>query len=351
MIETKEFLESILKECYDLGLSEKEICKKYGINYKSFYGKKKKFGLVKFTRGLNPNCRTKKNTYNCNEDYFSVVCSENSYWAGFLAADGNISRNNKSLAFGLKTSDIKTIEEFKLALSSESIIKNHVKKLNGKTYYFSDIFITSKKLCEDLTKNFNITNKKSLTLMPPKINDCFLDYYIKGYIDGDGSICEYTRKKNSLTEIRISMLGTLEVLTCIKNRFLKILNKKDGIYLCKKDPNKDGKIKNTWSLHMSLSSSVEIFKYYYNLDYGIDRKWKKEFYDYCVNYADRRCSKKDEIKIRVIDLIKTNSKKEVAKIVGYTEQGIHKMINSKRYIYLKSCLDTGISDMETEESE
>ena len=75
----------------------------------------------------------------------------------------------------------------------------------------TSIAINCKEICEDLLINFNITPRKSLTLKPPlKIKDDYLKMcYIKGVIDGDGSVCNN----------RIVIYGTKELLEWIKENF------------------------------------------------------------------------------------------------------------------------------------
>lgn len=144
-----------------------------------------------------------------NHNFFSKPNLLNSYWAGFIAADGCID-------------DTKYSKKLKITLAHKD--RNHLFRLkkyinySGKIYrhQFSVIELVSNKLCEDLRKNFNITPRKSLTLKPPKgLTKRQTLAYIIGYIDGDGYIGVIDNTK------RIKILGTKFVLNWIRKQLLQ----------------------------------------------------------------------------------------------------------------------------------
>src|SRR3990167_7821339 len=49
-----------------------------------------------FERGKNPQS-SEHSRFKCNEDFFGVPNILNSYWAGFIAADGNIRKDTNTL--------------------------------------------------------------------------------------------------------------------------------------------------------------------------------------------------------------------------------------------------------------
>lgn len=146
--------------------------------------------------------------YSINKEYFSIPNEQNSYWAGFLAADGNISKDYKKLSIGLQISD-------------KDILDNFVKDLDytNPTKVYKDrvsVTINCEEICRDLEKNFNIIPVKSKILNhPPLENERNIMAFIKGVIDGDGSICND----------RIIIYGTKELLTWIKFYFDKWIPK------------------------------------------------------------------------------------------------------------------------------
>lgn len=118
-----------------------------------------------------------------NHTYFSTYNPESCYWAGFLAADGNISKHTNAVQISLGEKDLDHLNKFKLSLQSEhSVVKdNNCYRLS---FY-------SKQMQEDLLYNFNITPSKSFTIEFPLIPHKFLKYFILGYFDGDGHISLY----------------------------------------------------------------------------------------------------------------------------------------------------------------
>lgn len=50
--------------------------------------------------------------YSINKEYFKYINEENCYWAGFIAADGNISRDMRKLSIKLSIKDKELLENF-----------------------------------------------------------------------------------------------------------------------------------------------------------------------------------------------------------------------------------------------
>ena len=315
---SKEFISSLIQQSTKEKMPIKNLCKINHISYKTFCKYKKLYNFEYFSPGKNPGSRTKFNEYSCNDNYFSIPTEENSYWAGFIAADGNI--HKRTLSFGLKHSDIQQIELFKSHIQSESPIKTYNTKLNDKIFKFSSIAINSEKICSDLLRNFNITKNKSLTLEPPPLNDSCLDYYIKGYICGDGCISIYNNRRYD--KMRLSILGTYNVLMCIKNRISEIIQMDVGSLY---------KIKNIYNLSYSSKTARTIFLHYYGLKYGLPRKWSYEKFLFCKNWKDGRTEKGEERRRLVFDLSKTKSNYEIAEILNCTYQNVYIIKNTQRY--------------------
>lgn len=299
---TKEFIETILKYSSDNQVSEKKAAEHFKFSYKTLPYYKRKYGLEINPIGNGKFTYRYERQHNVNDDFFNNPNILNCYWAGFIAADGCIEgRSNNVLYIGLSSKDKHHLELFKTNICFTGLILNSVIKREEKTFYSSSIRFTSSKITNDLNTNFNITPKKSLTLLPPNITDeRLIDAFICGYIDGDGSISLYKNHiRNIQDSLSISMLGTYEMLTWIKNRFTSILGKECGC-ISKKDKDND---KNTYSYTVGTSKNVrEIFKHFYNIDVPkLERKWKPEIYEYCINFKkkDPICKRKG---VNVFDL-------------------------------------------------
>lgn len=147
---------------------------------------------------------------NYNSRFFSEPNPVNSYWAGFLAADGNIRGKTNQLTF--YQADPEAVKGFQLAIEHDGRIRCRVRP---RTTEYS-LSLTSAEMVSDLLRNFSITPNKSLTLKPPpSLNqECSLAF-VGGLIDGDGSVHQrknhQTRSGNPFLDI--SLTGTMEILT------------------------------------------------------------------------------------------------------------------------------------------
>lgn len=275
-----------------------------------------------YSRGKNPNSK-KKRVHHINDNFFEIPNFENCYWAGLLAADGNVSK--KVVTISLQEQDCDQIGKLNKTLSSNYSVKHYLAK---DMFPYCCLAFSSEKITKDLYENFNITPRKSLTLIPPNIKTSILiDSFICGYIDGDGCIGLYNSKRQKA--LSISLLGTYELCIWIKNRFEEILGKQiKGIR--KKVEHKN----NTYSLAISDLNARKIFKHYYDLDLPkLNRKWSKEIYIHCNTYVKfRNIEKYKLIQNKMKEL---NSQTLVAKDLGisqaavswYTKQDIYKQLD------------------------
>lgn len=128
------------------------------------------------------------------EDVFEQLDEYACYWGGFLAADGNVD-SKKRIRLMLNYDDISHLEKFKELLGSTHTISSNTNQYNRCSFEF-----THKKMCEDLELNFNIVpNKTDKLKFPHHLTKEQLRHYIRGYFDGDGSVCESFSNKNSIT--------------------------------------------------------------------------------------------------------------------------------------------------------
>ncbi len=146
------------------------------------------------------NTYRKKHTY--NEEFFKEPNVINSYWAGFIAADGCISDTGHSinLKVSLKSTDIEILEKLAKDIEYSGPIPvysaTYSPAQQEKYGYTSTSFYSAKlviyafgKAARDLKDNFNITPRKSLTLkFPGHLPDECKRAFIVGYSDGDGCI-------------------------------------------------------------------------------------------------------------------------------------------------------------------
>lgn len=268
----------------------------------------------------------KQRTYNVDDFFFNIPNELNSYYAGFIAADGNIrSRNSekRTLGIGLSSKDSKWLKTFKEKIKSESPIKNRIQK---KIYEITEISITSKQVVDDLKSNFNVVPRKSLILEPPFIKEQNLKYaFICGYIDGDGTIFLSKRKNGINKTLHLSILGTKRMCEWIKHTFDELTNKCGRIKL---KPNT-----RIYRLDYCCKAAREIIKVLSDINVPkLERKWTKEIIDHSKNFV--RCHNHTFKKVYIYDLnfklIKEcTSVKEASLFSGISYDMVSKIINRK----------------------
>lgn len=197
------------------------------------------------------------NQHSCNEKYFSKPNIENCYWAGFIAADGCITKDN-SLSITLSIKDIDHLKTFKNKIKYTGKIKVYAR--DKKQYCRIEIF--NKYIVKDLLTNFKITRRKTFTLKPPNLkNKNHIKSFIIGYIDGDGHIGIH---KNIFY---ISVYGTKSVVTWIRKYFLK--------FSLEKSSSQIHKTKNTYYIGFANKKAETIYQSFVNIKNNkLKRKWK-----------------------------------------------------------------------------
>ena len=198
----------------------------------------------------------RRTSIDLDEKAFEEITNpEQSYWVGFIYADGYLSKTNKyTNYFGISVAerDIDILHKFKSFLKYNGEIKHYTQTSGfSNNSKYVRLLIGSNKIVSDLEKYGVVQNKSLLIDSMPEIP--FLNDFIRGVIDGDGSI----RKSNG--QLRIS--GNYNFL------------KEIGDYL--KEPYNLRKDKTIYSLEFSLSSSRKILKKVYsNSTVYLERKYK-----------------------------------------------------------------------------
>lgn len=123
--------------------------------------------------------------YTLDENYFETESSNMAYILGFIAADGNISKNLNEIKITLSIKDKEILEKIQKELNSSRPLREYTDN-NG--YEKITLDFCSLKIQNKLAE-YGIIPNKTLTLKPPyKLNQKFIIDYIRGYFDGDGCI-------------------------------------------------------------------------------------------------------------------------------------------------------------------
>lgn len=131
-------------------------------------------------------------TYDRDDAFFSVPNAINSYYAGYIAADGSIDGKEHAVRWSAEETDRGSLEGFKKHTRYEGPIgfKLNMAGLgkNPSRQNFLDVYGAAQ-WCKDLEENFGVVPQKTHRVEPPHTASDFLNAcFIRGYIDGDGSI-------------------------------------------------------------------------------------------------------------------------------------------------------------------
>ncbi|MEK6880803.1 MAG: hypothetical protein AABY22_14385, partial [Nanoarchaeota archaeon] len=119
--------------------------------------------------------------YNYDINYFDKYSEDNSYWAGFIMADGCLRRKMKRLEIKASLKDNGHLSKFKKIINFEGDIKTY--------YNYDSIGIGGGWFYQSLKRNFGITPRKTFTCEFPKnLPKKYWNHFIRGLFDGDGCI-------------------------------------------------------------------------------------------------------------------------------------------------------------------
>lgn len=231
-------------------ISEREMARRLGIGKTSVNRWREELGLV-----------IKKDTV--NEDFFKAWTSEMAYILGYIFADGNINwkpeKSYRALTITASEKDKGHLEKVRSKLEST---KELLYSKNTKSYR---LIVNSKTICMDLMR-LGLIPRKSLTIKFPKIPEKFLRHFIRGIVDGDGSVRYVERKRSPYFEIQVSS-GSPKFL----KKMVEIIKKNVGVGA------KMRKIgKNTFLIRYSCSRGKKLADWIYrDADLFLDRKFQQ----------------------------------------------------------------------------
>lgn len=220
-MKTTDFTNKQLLELYNNYKTMSELSKFFNINIQTLINHFNKRNIPFKKRKL----------YEVNDYFFDTYTPESCYWAGFLAADGGIEYNKNRITLELKKTDIEHIEKYKCALSCTANIQ-HLTKIDKRPefktgiYYSVKIRFNSKQMVKSLKENFNITSRKSKNLQFANklLNHEYLNHYMRGLIDGDGSV------RGSKQNSTLFLCGSKDIVETFKNVIVKKYNINESKY-------------------------------------------------------------------------------------------------------------------------
>jgi hypothetical protein len=231
--------------------------------------KRSKLAILAQGERLGLKRNTNKPRFEINENYFEKWSAKMAYILGFIFADGSIIKpKNKGysdrLSFGVNIKDIDILKKIKRELSA-----GHSLSMNNNTdsVHFS---IQSQKIANRL-KALGVSYKKScregFKKKFPRIPKAYLRDFIRGVIDGDGTInFDKTRRYPTL-----GVCGKKHIITFIRDYFFT----KFEAYSKIGHASKDGYYYNLFYIYYRSNTAKElIFHLYDKASLYLDRKFK-----------------------------------------------------------------------------
>ena len=129
-----------------------------------------------------------------DDRFFEVVdAPEKAYFLGFLYADGYIDEKRHHVELSLQSKDKYILEKLNRLVNHEKELTYRKAKKHWKTGNMESdgyrLYIKNKKIAGDLV-NLGMRQRKSFTLAWPKfLTGDLAWHFVRGYFDGDGSIC------------------------------------------------------------------------------------------------------------------------------------------------------------------
>jgi predicted DNA-binding protein YlxM (UPF0122 family) len=210
---SKDIEKCIIEDYKNNILSNKEIATKYKIHYTSIYRVINRNNISKFK-----NSNGKGRLYNRDDNYFKIIDTyDKAYFLGLMFSDGCVYPEQNQIIINLKENDKDILLKFKEYI-----------KYTGNLFYIKSqkqyrLQIRSFDMCNDLIDK-GCVKRKSLILKPPNhIPNTLIRHFIRGYLDGDGSIGLYKRPNNQKL-FSVVLLGTQYICDFIANEIKINLN-------------------------------------------------------------------------------------------------------------------------------
>ena len=155
---------------------------------------------------INPN-----NKFPINSNIFTKIDTpEKAYWLGFMYADGTVASNKNGVSLELQLSDKEHVEKFRKFIQWEGVVRTD--------HFRARLCVQDKTIREDLIR-LGCVPRKSLILKFPineQVSDKYVYHFIRGYVDGDGSIhISKPVGTNGTRNIIVQVLGTKEFLSTL----------------------------------------------------------------------------------------------------------------------------------------
>lgn len=160
---------------------------------------------------LSENGRFKQHpeTAHIRHDFFSTSTPDSDWLAGLLAADGNITKDNRRWRLSQSGDHGREMIDHARHLVGHrlTVYEEQPKMENAKVAH--GIYVPSEAMVRDLAARYGIVQKKTLIYRYPDLESSSHANFMRGYIDGDGCVGIYGKYHDRL---HLSVVGTEEFI-------------------------------------------------------------------------------------------------------------------------------------------
>lgn len=273
---TKEILENLY--IYDKLIPE-QISKMLKCTILTVRERLSRFGIP-----IRNNAQAQKK-YTVNDYYFDEIDDEKAWLIGFIAADGYITKNERSFSISQSKMCGKLIlEHIKTILKYDGIVEKC--KSDKSTNFSYRLIINSPNMVKRL-RDFKITRNKTELYEFPEIMIPWLYPFLRGFIDGDGCI------NVSRNTLRICIVGTEKFIRgCLENVPIRGVISKD-----KRSPD-------LWQIFWNGKKAIQLGKFLYSNNQLYPYYKREKYLDYLkmLKEKDLPWIKYGKLKIKVQEL-------------------------------------------------
>lgn len=315
-----------------------EIIRLYTIDNMSMTNISKKFNVTESTirtRLIRNNIKIRSKSefsrkFPLNQSFFEKIDSERkAYWLGFLYADGAVYKHKHGSYFHLTLNNLDKhmVEQFKKDLETTINLRTNKNNQTG-------LMINSNKMVQDLI-NLGCMPCKTFKIKFPTIKQVpthLIHHFIRGYFDGDGSVC-FSEKKN---RIEVKIISNEDFCYALQNTIGQLCNI-SKFYKYKVCETKYSKQFYT-NIGFGSSSSICNFYNFIYKDASIYLKRKRDIFDKFFNYKNyinnRVHPNRKYTKVVLIDknngnTVTLNNVKEECMLFNLRNASIYQLIKGK----------------------
>lgn len=205
--------------------SDHEIAQMWGVGHSTVRHHRKRRNIPSYTQRTGnlkdkttgiPRRRGTHNQYNSDSlriNYFETIDSnEKAYWIGFLATDGCVSENSR-ISLSLNYDDRDCVDLLAKTLgvphfTKERFVTHDGSLAKNKTSHRYGLRFTSQRMAADLARE-NIVPRKTKSLVVSPCSEHFPVGYLRGFLDGDGSVGKVNFHFSTGSEIAINQVRDL----------------------------------------------------------------------------------------------------------------------------------------------